>query len=45
LNKLAGKITDNQMQRMNYEVGVKGKSAEAVARNFLTKEGLLKGKK
>jgi osmoprotectant transport system permease protein len=42
LNKLAGKITDSQMQRMNYEVGVKGKSAEAVARDFLTKEGLLK---
>jgi osmoprotectant transport system permease protein len=45
LNKLAGKITDNQMQKMNYEVGVKGKNAEAVARDFLTKEGLLKGKK
>jgi osmoprotectant transport system permease protein len=45
LNKLAGKITDSQMQRMNYEVGVKGMSAEAVARDFLTKEGLLKGKK
>ena len=42
LNKLAGKITDSQMQRMNYEVGVKGKSAEAVARDFLTNEGLLK---
>lgn len=42
LNKLAGKITDSQMQKMNYEVGVEGKSAEDVARGFLTKEGLLK---
>jgi osmoprotectant transport system permease protein len=41
LNKLAGKITDSQMQKMNYEVGVKGKKAEDVARDFLTKEGLL----
>lgn len=42
LNKLAGKITDSQMQRMNYEVGVKGRGAEAVAKDFLTKQGLLK---
>jgi osmoprotectant transport system permease protein len=42
LNKLAGKITDSQMQKMNYEVGVEGMSAETVARDFLTKEGLLK---
>jgi osmoprotectant transport system permease protein len=41
LDKLAGKITDSQMQKMNYEVGVKGKKAEDVARDFLTKEGLL----
>jgi osmoprotectant transport system permease protein len=42
LEKLSGKITDSQMQKMNYEVGVEGKSAEDVARDFLTKEGLLK---
>ncbi|WP_160723595.1 osmoprotectant update ABC transporter permease/substrate-binding subunit OpuFB [Bacillus sp. USDA818B3_A] len=42
LNKLAGKITDSQMQKMNYKVGVKGKKAEDVARDFLTREGLLK---
>lgn len=42
LNKLAGRVTDSQMQKMNYEVGVEGKSAEVVARDFLTKEGLLK---
>ncbi|WP_419881515.1 osmoprotectant update ABC transporter permease/substrate-binding subunit OpuFB [Peribacillus sp. B-H-3] len=41
LNKLSGKITERQMQKMNYEVGVKGKKAEDVARDFLTKEGLI----
>jgi osmoprotectant transport system permease protein len=41
LNKLAGKITERQMQKMNYEVGVKGKKAEDVAKDFLKKEGLL----
>ncbi|WP_028398951.1 osmoprotectant update ABC transporter permease/substrate-binding subunit OpuFB [Ectobacillus panaciterrae] len=45
LNKLAGKITDSEMRRMNYEVSVERKSAESVARDFLTKSGLLKGKK
>ena len=42
LNVLAGKITAEQMSRMNYEVGVEGQSAETVARNFLQSEGLLK---
>ena len=42
LNELAGKITAEQMSRMNYEVGVEGKSAETVAREFLQSEGLLK---
>ena len=42
LNVLAGKITAEQMSRMNYEVGVEGKSAETVAREFLQSEGLLK---
>ncbi|MEY2193192.1 osmoprotectant update ABC transporter permease/substrate-binding subunit OpuFB [Neobacillus sp. BF23-41] len=41
LNKLAGKISDSQMQKMNYEVGVKGMKAEDVARIFLIKEGLI----
>lgn len=31
LNKLAGKITENQMSDMNYQVDVKGKSAAEVA--------------
>ncbi|MBC1501663.1 ABC transporter permease/substrate-binding protein [Listeria weihenstephanensis] len=41
LEKLAGKITDQQMSEMNYEVNVKGKSAEEVAKNFLQKAGML----
>ncbi|MBC1436502.1 ABC transporter permease/substrate-binding protein [Listeria rocourtiae] len=41
LEKLAGKITDQEMSEMNYEVNVKGKSAEEVAKNYLKKEGLL----
>ena len=42
LNKLAGKITEAQMSQMNYQVGVEGKSAAQVARDFLVKEGLMK---
>lgn len=42
LNKLAGKITQSQMSHMNYQVGVQGKSAQSVARDFLVKEGLVK---
>ena len=42
LNKLAGKITESQMSQMNYQVGIEGKKAEAVARDYLIKEGLLK---
>ena len=42
LNKLAGKITEKQMSQMNYQVGVEGKSANQVARDFLVKEGFIK---
>ena len=42
LNQLAGKITAEQMSQMNYQVGVEGKSAAQVARDFLVKEGLMK---
>ena len=42
LNKLAGKITEKQMSQMNYQVGVEGKSANQVARDFLVKEGVIK---
>jgi len=41
LNKLAGKITEKQMSQMNYQVGVEGKSAAQVARDFLIQEGIL----
>ncbi|MDU8953184.1 MAG: glycine betaine ABC transporter substrate-binding protein, partial [Streptococcus sp.] len=45
LNKLSGKITESQMSQMsqmNYHVGVAGKPATQVARDFLVKQGLLK---
>ena len=42
LNKLAGKITEAQMSQMNYQVGVEGKPAAQVARDFLVKEGFIK---
>ena len=42
LNKLAGKITEKQMSQMNYQVGVEGKSAAQVARDFLIQEGIIK---
>ncbi len=42
LNQLAGKITESQMSQMNYQVGVEGKSAEQVAKEFLQEQGLLK---
>lgn len=43
LNQLAGKISEKEMQEMNYEVNVQKKSAGDVARNYLVKKGLLKG--
>ena len=42
LNKLAGKITADQMSQMNYQVGVEGKSSNQVARDFLIQEGIIK---
>ena len=41
LNKLAGKITSDQMAEMNYEVDVEGRPARDVAREFLINEGLI----
>lgn len=41
LNQLGGKITDDQMRQMNYQVDYKDKSPEKVARNYLTEQGLL----
>ncbi|WP_274648591.1 glycine betaine ABC transporter substrate-binding protein [Paenibacillus humicola] len=41
LNALAGQITDPEMQEMNYLVDDKGESEEKVAKDFLTKKGLI----
>ena len=41
LNKLSGKITEGQMSKMNYEVGIEGKSAETVAKDFLKQHGFI----
>lgn len=43
LNKLAGRISETDMQEMNYEVNVKNESAATVAHHYLVKHGLLKG--
>ncbi|WP_397537797.1 osmoprotectant update ABC transporter permease/substrate-binding subunit OpuFB [Rummeliibacillus pycnus] len=42
LNKLAGKITDDEMREMNYQVNVEGKSPQKVATDYLKNEGLIK---
>lgn len=42
LNRLAGKITDQEMQQMNYLVNVKHHSANQVAKTYLTQHHLLK---
>lgn len=41
LEKLAGKITSEEMTKMNYAVDVEGKSANEVAREYLIKEKLI----
>ncbi|MBU8879245.1 osmoprotectant update ABC transporter permease/substrate-binding subunit OpuFB [Bacillus sp. FJAT-29790] len=41
LNKLAGKINDDEMREMNYKVNVEGINAAEVAKEYLEKEGLL----
>lgn len=41
LNQLAGKITEEQMQQMNYQVDVLKNSPEMVAKEFLEKNHLL----
>ncbi|WP_461213798.1 ABC transporter permease/substrate-binding protein [Lacticaseibacillus sp. GG6-2] len=42
LNRLANKISETDMQQMNYAVNVKKQSANAVAKAYLMKHGLLK---
>lgn len=41
INRLAGKISDEQMQSMNFRVDDGGEEPRDVARDFLTQEGLL----
>ncbi len=41
LNNLAGKISNDQMQQLNYEVDIEKAKAEEVAKQFLTEQGLL----
>ena len=41
LNKLAGKLSDETMQKLNYEVDEKGRKADEVAREFLVFKGLI----
>ncbi len=42
LNKLSPKLTDEVMQRLNYEVSGNGREPVDVAREFLKNEGLIK---
>ena len=42
LNKLHNKITDDEMRKMNFEVGVKGKKAKDVAKEYLVKNRMIK---
>lgn len=42
LNKLGGKITDEEMREMNYKVDYEDHSAHDVAKDFLTKKKILK---
>lgn len=45
LNRLAGKITEDQMIEMNYQVNVKKQQPEKVAHDFLVKEKIIGGEK
>jgi len=42
LNQLAGRITDDEMREMNYQVNVEGKNPYEVAKSYLEKEGIAK---
>lgn len=44
LNQLAGKITEKDMQDMNYQVNVEGKSPSKVAKAYLIEQGLISNK-
>ncbi|GAB3796799.1 ABC transporter permease/substrate-binding protein [Virgibacillus kimchii] len=43
LNRLGGRITDEEMREMNYQVDYEDRSANDVAREYLEAEGLLDG--
>lgn len=43
LNRLKGRISEKEMQEMNYEVNVQKKTAKEVAQKYLVQKGLLKG--
>ena len=42
LEKLSGKISDEEMSSMNYRVSVKGEKAEDVAREYLKNKGIVR---
>ncbi len=42
LNQLGGKITDEEMRQMNYEVNVNNANPQAVAHQFLIEQQLIK---
>ena len=42
LEKLSGKISDEEMSSMNYRVSVKGEKAEDVTREYLKKAGIIR---
>ena len=42
LEKISGKISDEEMSTMNYRVSVKGEKAEDVAREYLRNAGIIK---
>ena len=42
LNKLAGKISEEEMSEMNYQVNVEGQDPSIVAKDYLKEKNLLK---
>lgn len=42
LNELAGKISDDEMQKMNYQAEAEKKAIKTIAREFLSSRGLVK---
>jgi osmoprotectant transport system permease protein len=42
LTQLSGKISEEEMSKMNYEVGIEGKSAASVAKTYLEKHQMIK---